>query len=66
MSESAARKTGSDYLDHANKQLRKYYPDRTGELLNHMLENPEDYPEIWIDGWENYSPEEKEEYWERI
>jgi hypothetical protein len=57
----------SSYLDRVNARMQAAYPDgQSIELANDTLDNPENYPHIWLDEWEAMSPSERVGYWEWV
>jgi hypothetical protein len=50
-----------------NARVLALYPDGiSAELATDPLENPENYPHIWLDGWESMSESERTDYWESV
>ena len=47
--------------------MQAAYPDgRSIEAVDDVLENPENYPHIWLDEWEVMTPSERADYWEWV
>jgi len=57
----------SSYLDRVNARMQAAYAD--GQSIEHatdILENPENYPHIWLDEWEVMSESERADYRESV
>jgi hypothetical protein len=50
-----------------NARVLAAYPDgQSIELATDILENPENYPHIWLDEREAMSGSERADYWESV
>ncbi len=63
MQEAAPQPPGS-YLNRVNGRMMRYHPHATVQDAEDMLAWPENYPEVWLDGWEQMTPDQRRAYWE--